>query len=109
MNLRYLFSGLLVLAFAFAGTALFHAASATEAWAQDQSETHTAVGVVQEVDREKKTVTLAHGPVESLGWQGMTMAFTVEDAALLEAMPVGREVQFEFMKHGSMFMIVSAK
>ena len=109
MNLRNLLSGVLMFALVTTGAALFHHAAVTEAWSQDQSGTHTAVGVVKEVDREQKTVTISHGPVESLDWKGMTMSFALMDAALLDDLPVGKDVEFEFMQHGNKFMIVRAK
>ena len=44
--------------------------------------THKATGVVKAVDSSKGTITLAHGPVESLNWSAMTMSFVVKDKSM---------------------------
>jgi Cu(I)/Ag(I) efflux system protein CusF len=66
----------------------------------------TATGVVQSVDVEAKTVTIAHGPVDALGWPGMTMAFQAPsvDFATIKA---GDNVSFEFDSSGMDGTIVS--
>jgi Cu(I)/Ag(I) efflux system protein CusF len=66
----------------------------------------TATGVVQSVDVEAKTVTIAHGPVDALGWPGMTMAFQAPsvDFATIKA---GDNVSFEFESSGMDGTIVS--
>ena len=42
-----------------------------------KSAAHEADAVVKEFDAVQGKVTLAHGPVKSLGWPAMTMAFGV--------------------------------
>jgi Cu(I)/Ag(I) efflux system protein CusF len=66
----------------------------------------SATGVVQSVDVEAKTITIAHGPVEALGWPGMTMAFQAPnvDFATIKA---GDNVSFEFESAGADGTIVS--
>jgi Cu(I)/Ag(I) efflux system protein CusF len=66
----------------------------------------TATGVVQSVDVGAKTVTIAHGPVDALGWPGMTMAFQAPsvDFATIKA---GDNVSFEFDSSGMDGTIVS--
>jgi Cu(I)/Ag(I) efflux system protein CusF len=66
----------------------------------------SAMGVVQSVDVEAKTITIAHGPVEALGWPGMTMAFQAPgvDFATVKA---GDNVSFEFDSTGMDGTIVS--
>jgi Cu(I)/Ag(I) efflux system protein CusF len=66
----------------------------------------TATGVVQSVDPEAKTITIAHGPVDALGWPGMTMAFQAPsvDFATIKA---GDNVSFEFDSTGMDGTIVS--
>jgi Cu(I)/Ag(I) efflux system protein CusF len=70
---------------------------------------HPATGVVKSVDRAKSTVTLAHDPVKSLNWPAMTMPFTVKDKALLEKLPAGKKVQFEFVQQGKDYVITNVK
>ena len=66
----------------------------------------SATGVVQSVDVEAKSITIAHGPVEALGWPGMTMAFKAPnvDFATIKA---GDNVSFEFDSTGTDGTIVS--
>jgi Cu(I)/Ag(I) efflux system protein CusF len=71
--------------------------------------THKATGVVKSVDRNKNTVTLAHGTVPSLNWPAMTMSFTVKNKALLDKLLVGRKVEFEFTQQGKDYVITSVK
>ena len=66
----------------------------------------SATGVVQSMDVEAKTITIEHGPVEALGWPGMTMTFQAPnvDMATVKA---GDNVNFEFDSSGMDGTIVS--
>jgi len=55
----------------------------------------SAEGTVTAIDSEAGTVTIEHGPVESIGWPAMTMAFEA-DAQILEQVSVGEGIAFEF-------------
>lgn len=70
---------------------------------------HKATGIVKSVEPQKGTVTLAHGPVESLKWPAMTMGFSVRDKALLETMSVGKNINVEFVKEGGNYVITKAR
>ena len=59
----------------------------------------SAVGVVQSLDAVDHTVTIAHGPVEALGWPGMTMTFQAAGIDLASIKP-GDKVAFEFTSTG---------
>jgi Cu/Ag efflux protein CusF len=54
----------------------------------------TAVGEVQKVDHAKGTVTLKHGPLNTLGMGPMTMMFQATDPKLLANVKVGDKVRF---------------
>ncbi|MDP2695362.1 MAG: copper-binding protein [Gallionella sp.] len=69
-----------------------HNASAAQA--------HKAEGVVNSVDLRNGKVNMTHGPVESLGWPGMTMDFAVKDKAILKGINPGQKVAFEVVKEG---------
>lgn len=58
-----------------------------------------AVGIVKALDPAKGTVTLKHGPIPSIKWPAMTMAFkiTSDQAASIK---VGDQVEFEFVTSG---------
>lgn len=70
---------------------------------------HQATGVVKKVDPKAGTVTLAHDPVKSLKWPAMTMGFTVKDKALLEKLPPGKKIEFEFVQQGKDYVITGVK
>ena len=61
-----------------------------------KSAAHEADAVVKEFDAVQGKVTLAHGPVKSLGWPAMTMAFGVKDKALYDKLAVGAKVHVGF-------------
>jgi Cu(I)/Ag(I) efflux system protein CusF len=70
---------------------------------------HHATGVVKSVDAAKGTVSIAHGPVATLRWPAMTMAFAAEDTKLLQNLKPGAKVEFEFTQQGSRYVITSIK
>ncbi|BAL26200.1 copper-binding protein [Azoarcus sp. KH32C] len=51
-------------------------------------------GTVRKVDKGAGKITIAHGPLENLGMPGMTMAFRVGDAAMLDQVKVGDKIRF---------------
>ncbi len=59
---------------------------------------HKAEGTVDSVDAKAGTVSLNHGPVETLKWPAMTMEFKVANAALLKDLKPGTSVAFEFVE-----------
>ena len=70
---------------------------------------HQADGTVQAVDAAKGQVTLAHGPVKSLGWPAMTMGFAVKDKALLDKLAVGQKVHVAFKKEGNAYVVTEVR
>lgn len=52
-------------------------------------------GRIDAIDFAHATMTLAHGPIESLKWPAMTMDFRVREAALLQSFKPGQKVIFE--------------
>lgn len=52
------------------------------------------VGVVQAVDAAAGTITIAHEPMETLGWPAMTMPFKIARPELLENVTVGERIEF---------------
>ncbi len=61
---------------------------------------HKANGVVNKIDIQHNTINLTHGPIKSLGWSGMTMDFSVKDAAILNHVKAGQKVDFEVVNEG---------
>jgi Cu(I)/Ag(I) efflux system protein CusF len=66
----------------------------------------SATGRVDRIDPVAGSITIAHGPVESLGWPAMTMAFkaTPEQIAAVKA---GDDVTFVFDTAGNEATLVS--
>jgi Cu(I)/Ag(I) efflux system protein CusF len=57
-------------------------------------QTAEGTGVVRSVNAQAGTVTVAHEPIQALGWPAMTMAFRVRSADLLNGVGVGARVHF---------------
>jgi Cu/Ag efflux protein CusF len=54
----------------------------------------SAEGEIRKIDKESGKVTIKHGPLANLKMPGMTMAFKVQDPAMLEKVKVGDKVNF---------------
>jgi Cu(I)/Ag(I) efflux system protein CusF len=70
---------------------------------------HEASGKVTKVDRSAGRVTIAHGPVASLKWPAMTMAFEVKDQSLLDKAKVGETIEFSFVESNREHVITAIK
>ncbi|PIP00448.1 copper-binding protein [Pleomorphomonas carboxyditropha] len=51
-------------------------------------------GKVNAIDAAGRTVNLTHGPIEALGWPGMTMDFAVLPSIDLDALKPGETIAF---------------
>ena len=67
------------------------------------------VGVVQSVDAANGRVTIAHGPIESLGWPAMTMGFNVAQRDVLSNVKEGQRVEFTLRGRDMAAVITSIK
>ncbi len=74
-----------------------------------KSGAHQASASVKSVDAKSDTITLDHGPVPSMNWPAMTMAFKVRDKSLLDKLAVGKKVDVEFVQEGKDYVITSVK
>lgn len=63
-------------------------------------------GEVRKVDRESGKLTIRHGPLANLDMPAMTMVFRVRDAALLDQVKVGDNVEFEADKVNGQLTVV---
>jgi Cu(I)/Ag(I) efflux system protein CusF len=70
---------------------------------------HEMEATVKKVSPAAGKVTLAHGPVKTLNWPGMTMSFSVHDNALFEKLSVGKKVSVEFVQQGSDYVVTAVK
>ena len=57
-------------------------------------EEHKAQGVIKAIKAGSNKLTISHGPIKSMGMDGMTMDFTVADPGMLEVVKEGQEVSF---------------
>lgn len=71
----------------------------------DQHDQHAAAaasdtteGEIRKIDKAANKITLKHGDLKNLGMGGMTMAFRVKDAALLDKAKQGDKVRFTVAK-----------
>ena len=69
--------------------------------AMTKAQLHPGHGKVNHVDVSGGKVNLTHGPIESLGWPGMTMDFKVKDTAILNGIKPGQQVEFDVVKEGT--------
>lgn len=51
-------------------------------------------GGIQKIDKDAGKLTVKHGPLDNLGMPAMTMAFKVQDPAMLDQVKVGQQVRF---------------
>lgn len=70
---------------------------------------HKASGKVTKVDKSAGAVTIAHGPVASMNWPAMAMAFKAKDKAMLDKVKNGDQVEFSFIQSGKDYIITSIK
>ncbi len=77
--------------------------------AQGKAAATEAVGVVDEVNAAKGTVTISHEPIKSLGWSAMTMEFVVKDKKILAKLSKGKKVHFTFVEQGDDYLITKVK
>jgi RND family efflux transporter MFP subunit len=59
---------------------------------------HRAEGTVKALDAKAGTLSIAHGPVQTLNWPAMTMDFKAANSALLAGLQPGTGIAFEFVE-----------
>ena len=74
-----------------------------------QSQVHKAFGTVTKVEPGKASVTISHGPVQSMNWPSMVMDFKLKDKALLDSLKQGEKVEFSFVQSGKDYTITQVK
>ncbi len=65
-----------------------------------QGVSHHAEGTVESVDAKAGTVSLNHGPVETLKWPAMTMEFKLANESLMQGLKPGAMVAVDFVERG---------
>jgi RND family efflux transporter MFP subunit len=59
---------------------------------------HRAEGTIESFDPKTNTLSIAHGPVPSLKWPGMTMEFSLANSSLAAQARPGANISFEFVE-----------
>jgi Cu/Ag efflux protein CusF len=57
-------------------------------------------GEVKKIDKDTGKITIQHGPLANLNMPGMTMAFKVQPASMLDQVKVGDQVSFHVERIG---------
>ena len=70
------------------------------------TQVYSGTGTVQSAADNK--VTIAHGPIQGIGWPAMTMTFTAPPGTA-EAVKAGSQVDFSFRQDGSAFVLTSLR
>jgi len=55
---------------------------------------HEVEGVIMDIKPADNKLTISHGPIKSMGMDGMTMDFMVSDPGMLEVVQKGHAVSF---------------
>ncbi len=75
-----------------------YAAAQTQGAPKTELQAHQGSGTVNKVDAGASKVNVTHGPIESLGWPGMTMDIPVKNKADLAKVKPGQSVTFVLEK-----------
>lgn len=69
---------------------------------------HQANGRIDTYDPKTGTVSIEHGPIDSLQWPAMTMEFKVANEGLVTGLKPGARIDFEFVERGEGEWVVTA-
>ena len=72
--------------------------------AAETSQTYSGAGKVTAITGDQ--VSIAHGPIEGIGWPAMTMTFTAP-TGMSSGVKIGDEVAFSFRQEGSAYKLTS--
>lgn len=76
----------------------------------DVQKSYAVKGEVVAIDKNAGKVKLKHEAVPELDWPAMTMFFAVADKSQLDALNIGNQVKFEFVKtNGGAALITQIK
>ena len=84
-----------------------HSAHHGGASAPSEADVKLAEGTVKKIDKSAGKLTIAHGPLESLGMPAMTMVFRTAEPGLLDQVKVGDKIRFAVEKVGGALTVTS--
>jgi len=64
-------------------------------------------GTVKKIDKSAGKLTIAHGPLESLGMPAMTMVFRAAEPGMLDQVKAGDKIRFAVEKVGGALTVTS--
>jgi Cu(I)/Ag(I) efflux system protein CusF len=62
-------------------------------------------GEIKKVDKDAGKLTIQHGPLANVGMPGMTMAFKVQDAALIDQVKAGDKIRFRVERINGAYIV----
>ena len=84
-----------------------HAAHHDGASAPAETDAKLAEGTVKKIDKSAGKLTIAHGPLESLGMPAMTLVFRAAEPGLLDQVKVGDKIRFAVERVGGALTVTS--
>jgi Cu(I)/Ag(I) efflux system membrane fusion protein len=81
--------------------------SVPETTAQRLAENVFASGKVEAVDRQRRRLRVAHGPIEALAWPSMIMEFDVDREVRLDGIEAGQDIRFALRQEHAGHWVVS--
>jgi membrane fusion protein, copper/silver efflux system len=81
--------------------------SVPEDTAQRQAENVFASGKIEAVDRQRRRLRIAHGPIEALAWPSMIMEFDVDNGVRLDGIEPGEDIRFALRQEHAGHWVVS--
>ena len=81
--------------------------SVPETTAQRLAENVFASGKVEAVDRQRRRLRIAHGPIEALAWPSMIMEFDVDREVRLDGIEAGQDIRFALRQEHAGHWVVS--
>ena len=73
--------------------------------ASQDAQGYSAAGEITAIEGDQ--VTIAHGPVQGLGWPAMTMSFRAASREMVQGMTVGQRVSFGFREDTGGYALTS--
>ncbi|QJC57269.1 Cation efflux system protein CusF [Polaromonas vacuolata] len=64
-------------------------------------------GEVKKVNKDASKITIKHGEIKNLDMPGMTMIFTVKEAAFLDKVKAGDKIKFVVANEGGKMMVTA--
>lgn len=75
--------------------------------AAEAARTYSGTGKVTAISGDQ--VTIAHGPIEAIGWPAMTMSFRAGSPEMAQGVSVGDRIFFAFRQDGGAYTLTSLK